>query len=86
MQTIVLIGVLDVTMEFEECDRRKCMSVNVRADDLPDPLATSFNLSLTRTSNLNPRIILQPEADSELHLSNINFITFVFFIFTIQIL
>ena len=41
------------------------MSVNV-ADNLPDSLATSFDLSLTRTANLNSRITLQPQAQSEL--------------------
>ena len=50
------------------------MLVNVRADDLPDPLATSFNLSLTRTANLDPRIALRPQAESELHLGNITFV------------
>ena len=61
---INFIEVLDVTMEFEECERRKCVSVNVA--DLPDSSTTFFDLSLTRTASLNSRITLQPQAASPL--------------------
>ena len=62
---INFIEVLDVTMEFEECERRKCVSVNV-ADNLPDSSTTFFDLSLIRTARLNSRITLQPQAASPL--------------------
>ena len=52
------------------------MSVNV-ADNLPDSLTTFFDLSLTRTANLNSRITLQPQAQSELH-----FIIILLFVYT----
>ena len=63
----MLIGVFDATIYFEECERRKCVSVNV-VDNLPDPSTTFFDLSLTRTANLNPRIALQPQAQSEFYI------------------
>ena len=66
MATFVLIGVLDVTMEFEECETRKCVLVNV-TDNLPGSSTTFIDLSLTRTANLNSRITLQPQAASQLH-------------------
>ena len=74
----VLIGVFDVTIYFDECERRNCVSVNV-ADNLPDPSTTSFDLSLTRTANLNPRIALQPQAESEFYILISNSCYFIFF-------
>ena len=66
----VLIGVLNFTMEFAECETRKCVSVNV-ANNLPDSSSTFIDVFLTRTANLNPRITLQPQAGSGLRFSNI---------------
>ena len=68
MNYICFKGVLDVEIEFDSCEKRKCVSVNV-ADNLLDESRT-LNLSLSRTASLHPRIELHDSTESELKYYN----------------
>ena len=50
---------LDVDLMFEECMRRKCVNVTIVDNQIKEPNET-FNFHLNRTTDLSPRIILDP--------------------------
>ena len=52
-------GALDVIMMFDECERRRCMNVSI-TQDLVDEPDEFFNFHLNRTTDLSPRIEIDP--------------------------
>ena len=52
-------GAIDVTLEFDVCETRKCVNVSI-VDDLVDEEDEIFTYHLRRTPNLDPRINLEP--------------------------
>ena len=52
-------GELDVLLTFESCETRKCVNVSI-LDDGPGEPDEFFTYHLMRTSNLHPRIELDP--------------------------
>ena len=50
-------GALDVILTFNECERRRCVNVNI-TQDLVDELNEFFIFHLNKTSDLSPRIEL----------------------------
>ena len=50
---------LDVDLMFEECMRRKCVNVTIVDNQIKEPNET-FTFHLNRTTDLSPRIILDP--------------------------
>ena len=52
-------GSLDVILRFDACMTRKCADVSI-ANDTVDEINEFFTYNLTRTLNLDPRIVLAP--------------------------
>ena len=52
-------GAIDVILEFDVCETRKCVNVSI-VNDLVDEEDEIFNYHLRRTPNLDPRIELEP--------------------------
>ena len=59
-------GALDVDLMFEKCTRRKCVNVTIMEDQMKEANET-FTFHLNRTTDLSPRIILDP-VDGEIYL------------------
>ena len=57
---------IDVDLMFEKCMRRKCVNVTVMEDQMKE-LNETFTFHLNRTTDLSPRIILDP-VDGESYL------------------
>ena len=51
---------LTTQLIFKSCERRKCINVTIRNNDIAEE-AESFGLRLERTTNFHSRIILNPE-------------------------
>ena len=49
----------DIVLSFEACEKQKCVDV-VIFDDTVEEEPESFSYHLTRTTNLDPRIELDP--------------------------
>ena len=52
-------GALNVILMFDECERRRCVNVNI-TQDLVDEPDEFFTFHLNRTTDLSPRIELNP--------------------------
>ena len=52
-------GAIDVILEFGTCETRKCVNVSI-VNDLVDEEDEIFTYHLRRTTNLDPRINLEP--------------------------
>ena len=52
-------GAIDVILEFDVCETRKCVNVRI-VNDLVDEKDEILTYHLRRTLNLNPRINLEP--------------------------
>ena len=52
-------GALDVILTFDECEKRRCINVTI-TQDLVDEPDEFFNFYLNRTTDLSPRITLNP--------------------------
>ena len=52
-------GAIDVILEFDVCETRKCVNVMI-VNDLVDEEDEIFTYHLRRTPNLDPRIDLAP--------------------------
>ena len=50
---------IDVDLMFEKCMRRKCVNVTIMEDQMKE-LNETFTFHLNRTTDLSPRIILDP--------------------------
>ena len=50
---------LDMTLMFDECERRICMNISI-TQDLVDEPDEFFTFHLNRTTGLSPRITLDP--------------------------
>ena len=59
-------GALDVDLMFEKCMRRKCVNVTI-VDNQMNETNETFTFHLNRTTDLSPRIILDP-VDGESYL------------------
>ena len=60
---------LDVMLEFDACESRKCLNVSI-VDDSVDERNEYFTFHLRRTVNLHNRISLNPANGSSLILDN----------------
>ena len=52
-------GALDVILMFDECEKRRCVNVSI-TQDLVDEPDEFFTFHLNRTTDLSPRIELDP--------------------------
>ena len=52
-------GALDVILMFDECEKRRCVNVTI-VQDLVDEPEEFFIFYLNRTTDLSPRINLDP--------------------------
>ena len=52
-------GALDVTLKFDQCERRRCLNVCI-TQVLVDEPDEFFTFHLNRTTDLSPRITLNP--------------------------
>ena len=52
-------GALDEILMFDECERRRCVNISI-TQDLVDEPDEFFTFHLNRTTDLSPRIELDP--------------------------